>query len=161
MNTKTTWRFRIKTNEYQSMIEGDRSNLFRNAKRGGNTGILLVEPDRKKTLNWSKKKCLLQNALFTVRLLWHESARVETGNFHTFSLVEKAHVTIKRKIRMCWTHGLPWELLETKWLTNTEDCSYLPLATSDSASPKPKMNWKLIKTLERGWYQVLLTPAYD
>ena len=35
------------------------------------------------------------------------------------------------------------------------------LATTDSASPKPKMNWKLIKTLERGWYQVLLTPAYD
>ena len=59
MNTKTTRRFRIKTNEYQSMIEGDRSNLFWYAKRGGNTGILLVEPDRKKTLNWSKKKCLL------------------------------------------------------------------------------------------------------
>ena len=97
----------------------------------------------------------------TVRLLWHESARVETDNFHTFSLVEKAHETIIRKIGMCWTQGLPWELVETKWLTNTEDCSYLPLAISDSASPKPKMNWKLIKTLERGWYQVLLTPAYD
>ena len=124
-------------------------------------GILLVEPDRKKTLNWSKRSVFLQNARFTVRLLWHESARVETDNFQTFSLVEKAHVTIKRKIRMCWSHGLPWELLETKWLTNTEDCSYLPLATSDSTSPKPKMNWKLIKTLERGWYQVLLTPAYD
>ena len=41
------------------MIEDDRSNLFRYAKRGGNTGILLVEPDRKKTLNWSKKKRLL------------------------------------------------------------------------------------------------------
>ena len=75
VNTKTTWRFRIKTNEYQSVIEGDRFNLFRYAKRGGNTGkyrnlnwgkhhlptlgILLVEPDRKKTLNWSKKKRLL------------------------------------------------------------------------------------------------------
>ena len=59
MNTKTTWRFRIKTNEYQSVIEGDRSNLFRYAKRRGNTGILLVEPDRKKTLNWSKRKRLL------------------------------------------------------------------------------------------------------
>ena len=166
MNTKTTWRFRIKTNEYQSVIEGDRSNLFRNAKGEATQanrnlnwekhhlptlGILLVEPDRKKTLNWSKKK----------RLLWHESARVETDNFQTFSSVEKAHVTIKRKIRMCWTDGLPWELVETKWLTNTEDCSYLLLASSDSASPKPKMNWKLIKTLERGWYQVLLTPAYD
>ena len=45
--------------------------------------------------------------------------RVESDNFHTFSLVAKAHVTIKRKIRMCWTHRLPWELVETKWLTNT------------------------------------------
>ena len=44
MNTKTTWRFRIKTNEYQSVIKGDRSNLFRYAKRGGNTG----------NLNWEK-----------------------------------------------------------------------------------------------------------
>ena len=73
MNTKTTWRFRIETKEYQSVIEGDRS-LFRYAKRGDNTGksklnwekhhlptlgILFVEPGRKKTGNWSKKKRLL------------------------------------------------------------------------------------------------------
>ena len=73
MNIKTTWRFRIETKEYQSVIEGDRS-LFRYAKRGDNTGksklnwekhhlptlgILFVEPGRKKTGNWSKKKRLL------------------------------------------------------------------------------------------------------
>ena len=73
MNTKTTWRFRIETKEYLSVIEGDRS-LFRYAKRGDNTGksklnwekyhlptlgILFVEPGRKKTGNWSKKKRLL------------------------------------------------------------------------------------------------------
>ena len=43
-----------------------------------------------------------------------ESARVKrNGHLHTFPLVQKAHVTIKRKIRMCWTHGLPWKLVET------------------------------------------------
>ena len=71
MNIKTTWRFRIETKEYQSVI--DRS-LFRYAKRGDNTsksklnwekhhlptlGILFVEPGRKKTVNWSKKKRFL------------------------------------------------------------------------------------------------------
>ena len=88
------------------------------------SGILvIVKPGRRKSLNWSKWKRLLLNACFTVRLLWLESARVESNNFHTFSLVAKAHVMIKRKIRMCWTHRLPWELVETKWRTNTEDCS--------------------------------------
>ena len=86
------------------------------------SGILIVKPGRKKSLNWSKRKRLLLNTCFTVRLLWLEIARVESDNFHTFSLVAKAHVTIKHKIRMCWTHRLPWELVETKWRTNTEDC---------------------------------------
>ena len=87
------------------------------------SGILIVEPGKKKSLNWNKKKRLLLNARLAVRLLRLESARVESDIFRTFSLVEKAHVTIKRKIRMCWTHGLPWELVERKWRTNTEDCS--------------------------------------
>ena len=84
-------------------------------------GILIFEPGMKKSLNWSKKNRLLSNARFAVRLLRLERARVESDNFPTFSLVEKA-LTIKSKIRMCWIHGLPWELVETKWRTNTEDC---------------------------------------
>ena len=32
--------------------------------------------------------------------------------------------------------------------------SKILLTTSDNVSPRPKMNWKLIKTLERGWYLV-------
>ena len=85
INIKTTWRFRIETKEYQSVI--DRS-LFRYAKRGDNTGksklnwekhhlptlgILFVEPGRKTTLNWSKKKRLLvkMHALqFVSSLTW-------------------------------------------------------------------------------------------
>ena len=46
-------------------------------------GILLVEPGRKKTLKIEVK-----------RLVALERSRVETDNFYTFSLVEKAHVTI-------------------------------------------------------------------
>ena len=85
--------------------------------------ILIVEPGRKKSLNWSIKKRLLLNARLTVCLLRLESARVESDNFHTVSLFEKAHVTIKRKTHMCWTHGLNWKLVETKWRTNSEDYS--------------------------------------
>ena len=91
------------------------------------SGILIVKPGRKKSLNTSiidvKRKRLLLNACFTVRPLRLESARLESDNFHTFSLVAKAHMTIKRKIRMCWTHRFLWELVETKWRTNPEDCS--------------------------------------
>ena len=47
------------------------------------------------------KKRLLLNARLTVCLLRLESARMESDNFHTFSLVEKAHMTIKRKTCMC------------------------------------------------------------
>ena len=87
--------------------------------------ILIVEPGRKKSLNWNIKKRL--NARLTVLVLRLESVPVESDNFHTFSLVEKAHVTIKGKTsiktRMCWTHGLPWEIMGTKWRTNSEDCS--------------------------------------
>ena len=56
--------------------------------------ILVVEPGTKKSLNWSIKKRLLLNAHLTIRLLWLESARVDSDNFHTFSSVEKAHMTI-------------------------------------------------------------------
>ena len=46
-------------------------------------------------------------------------------HFHTFPLVQKAHVTIKRKIRMCWTHGLPWKLVETaNMAVNREELSW-------------------------------------
>ena len=86
MNIKTTWRFRIETKEYQSVIEGDWSS-FRYAKRGDNTGklklncekhhlptlgILFVETGRKKTGNWSKKKRLLvkMHAYSSSSLTW-------------------------------------------------------------------------------------------
>ena len=49
--------------------------------------ILIVEPGRKKSLNWSIKKRF--NARLTVLLLLRlKSARVESDNFHPFSLVE-------------------------------------------------------------------------
>ena len=69
---------------------------------------------QEKSLNWSNKKHLLLNACFTVHFIRLESTRVKSDNVHTFSLVEKAPVMIKSKIPMCWTHGLPWELVETK-----------------------------------------------
>ena len=71
-------------------------------------GILIVEPGRKKSLIealTTNKKPFFQRTL-TVRL------QRPWGN-RQFSLVEKAHVMIKRKIRMCVTHGLPWELVKT------------------------------------------------
>ena len=138
MNTKTTWCFRIETNEYQSVIDDYWPDLFRYAKRGGNTGKSKLKLRKTSLTNvrntsrwtWQEKDFKLKlkeassckmHALQFVFLELKAPAWKQT-NFHTFSLVEKAHVTIKRKIRMCWTHGLPWELVETKWLTNTEDC---------------------------------------
>ena len=99
MNTKTTWRFRIETNEYRSVIEGGRSNLFRYAKRGDNTGKSKLKLRKTSLTNvrntscwtWQEKDFL---KIEVKRLLALERARVETDNFYTFSLVEKAHVTI-------------------------------------------------------------------
>ena len=141
INVKTTLVFITETNECYSVIEWWPIQLVQSDTRKGEktqanrnlnwekhhlpmSGILIVEPGRKKSLNWSKKNRFVSNARLAVRLLRLESVRVESDNFPTFSLVEKAHVKIKRKIRMCLTHGLPWELVETKWWTNTEDCSY-------------------------------------
>ena len=97
MNIKTTWRFRIETKEYQSVI--DRS-LLRYTKRGDNTGksklnrekhhlptlgILFVEPGRKKTVNWSKKKRLLvkTHAYRSSSLTW-KRPRGNRQFFHLF-----------------------------------------------------------------------------
>ena len=135
MNAKTTRRFRIENNNTRKgeTTQANR-NLHWEKHHLPTLGILLVEPGRKRTLNWSKKKRLLaKHTLYSSSSLTWKRPR---GNrqfshpVHTFSLVEKSHVTIKRKIRMCWTHGFPWELVETKWLTNASlsqfwPCSYI------------------------------------
>ena len=111
------------------MRKREKTQANRNLIKLGETSLTDVRNTycwtwQEKSLNWSNKKRLLLNARFTVHFVRLESARVESDNVHTFSLVEKAPVTVKCKIPMCWTHGLPWELVETKWQTNIKDCSY-------------------------------------
>ena len=72
-----------------------------------------------------------------------ESARMKRNrHFHTFPLVQKAHVTIKRKTRMCWTHGLTWKLGETANMA--DKCGELFWQFHSIATHVQGEGWRLI-----------------